>query len=110
VTAEAVIATSLDDENLEGLDDYGVMMMLAKAQKELADWGEGIFGRVDDRGGQVQIRIARNSAEAARDATEAELKSSDKTLAFQRDGKLGEHIGYAPVFKDGRDLDLTACS
>jgi hypothetical protein len=103
VTAEAKISTTLSGAELAGLDDYGIMMMLDKARGELADWGEKIFGCADDGGGQVQIRIARNGAEAAREAEKGEQEN--KGLAFRRDGELGEHIGYAPVFKERDDLD-----
>ena len=50
----------------------------------------------------LQTKGYENLSEAERD----ELTRLSDSIVNIRDGKLGEHIGYAPVFKSGESLDL----
>jgi len=126
----------INDENLEGLDDYGIMIMVSTAEENLQKWGERIFGRTeiennnektkqyfiprtlgDAESGIYEEEEKKNESdlkeylelqqkENLNDAEKAKLSTLNDKYVQLRDGELGKHIGYAPVFKDFGDLDF----
>jgi hypothetical protein len=58
--ADAVLAVNLEG-NLEGLDEYGIMLLVAQAEEGLRRWSEGIFGREQ---GRKEVIIPRTLEEA----------------------------------------------
>ncbi|GHV78036.1 hypothetical protein AGMMS49942_28570 [Spirochaetia bacterium] len=124
-TADAVISVRLDDAGLEGIDDYGIMMLVAQAQRDMQAWSDDVFGRTDEKGYTLNLDIPRNPDEVdgkenagvkrMKELGEKEEMSEGEREEYYdlsvkyvslRDGKLGRHIGYAPVFKQEDALDL----
>jgi hypothetical protein len=45
VAPGATVSVSLDRGNLQGMDDYGIMLLVSQAQRDLSGYGERIFGK-----------------------------------------------------------------
>ena len=108
---------------LNGLTSSAIMLLVEQANLDIENWTTNIFGKVenDDEGNSSlkQNYIARDSDNNSKiDAYKNLAKkdydslSEDEQKKFNdlselivtvRDGKLGEWIGYAPQFKNGKD-------
>jgi hypothetical protein len=82
----------LNKTALENYDADTIMRIIAAAKGNLDQWGEMIFGRVENNR-PAEHRVFRGLG----DGQDADA------YAVLRDGKLGAHIGYGPVLKDKVD-------
>ncbi|OJF77764.1 MAG: hypothetical protein BKP49_01970 [Treponema sp. CETP13] len=128
---------SIENTTTEGLSSRQILLAVKQAINKLSEWGERIFGETEEDGSTKSQNIPRDLSAATKlteyaqsDTDTADLeklqalqdKDYDKLTEAEkekyteltnkyvsvRDGELGEHIGYAPIFKSGESLDLSA--
>ncbi|MBO5236227.1 MAG: hypothetical protein J6B32_03835, partial [Spirochaetaceae bacterium] len=96
---------------------YDATKQIESAQKNLKNWADRIFGKVEENGGIKEWKIPREVAKKG-DITEYEKKDKSKEaeekieelmekgkIISLRDGELGRHIGYSPIFKEKFDIN-----
>jgi hypothetical protein len=130
------LGVRLEGPELEGMSPEGIFQVLEQGYKDLENWGEVIFGKVekDKYGKEVTVknqevmkrRVSIEDAvkaypswsvmpgvagsgeggpseseiaeRAAKYREGLEKDQAERGMVDVRDGKLGEHIGYGPVF------------
>jgi hypothetical protein len=100
-----------DLETASGIRNYGlvydfdaVQALIANATKVVEAEEERVFGT------GVREWRAKGGAWAERDEAPDLTKTSEQKKGWQNkgDGLFGDHVGYAPVYKSGKDLDMDA--
>jgi hypothetical protein len=100
-----------DLETASGIRNYGlvydfdaVQALIANATQVVEAEEERVFGT------GVREWRAKGGAWAERDEAPDLTKTSEQKKGWQNkgDGLFGDHVGYAPVYKSGKDLDMDA--
>ena len=117
------ISVSFSKEMLNGLTSSAIMLLVEQANLDIENWTTDIFGKVEkddegnpslkqnyiarDSGNNSKIdaykKLAKKDYDSLSESEQNEFNDLSELIVTVRDGKLGEWIGYAPQFKNGKD-------
>ena len=117
------ISVSFSKEMLNGLTSSAIMLLVEQANLDIENWTTDIFGKVekDDEGNSslkqnyiardsgnnskidIYKKLAKKDYDSLSESEQNEFNDLSELIVTVRDGKLGEWIGYAPQFKNGKD-------
>ena len=117
------ISVSFSKEMLNDLTSSAIMLLVEQANLDIENWTTDIFGKVEkddegnsslkqnyiarDSGNNSKIdaykKLAKKDYDSLSESEQNEFNDLSELIVTVRDGKLGEWIGYAPQFKNGKD-------